>query len=99
MQGYRQFRRDKQGRQGGGVLLYIRERFDCTALTVRDDVVETLWVRMENKADVVVGVYYCSLSQDDSTDDLFCGQLGEISGLVALWEISTSQTSTGNTRL
>ena len=61
MEGYRLFRRDRQGRQGRGVVLYVRERFDCTALTVRDDVVESLWVRirgMENKGDVVVGVYY-----------------------------------------
>ena len=60
MEGCRLFRRDRQGRQGGGVALYVRERFDCTALTVRDDMVESLWVRirgMENKADVVVGVY------------------------------------------
>lgn len=49
------------GRAGGGVALYVRERFDCTALTVNDDVVESLWLRirrMENKGDVVVGVYY-----------------------------------------
>lgn len=59
MESYRLFRRDKQSRPGGGIALYVRERFDCTALRVRDDVVETLWVRsrgMENKGDVV-GVY------------------------------------------
>ncbi|KAK4810529.1 hypothetical protein QYF61_004492 [Mycteria americana] len=39
---------------------------------------------MENKADVIVGVYYRSPSQDDSTDELFYRQLGEISGSVAL---------------
>ena len=60
MEGYRLFRRDRQGRQGGGVAPYVRERFDCTALTVRDDVAESLWGRlrgMGNKADLVVGVY------------------------------------------
>jgi len=31
-----------------------------------------------------VGVCYCSLSLDDSTDHLFHRQLGEISGLEAL---------------
>ncbi|KAK4810495.1 hypothetical protein QYF61_004275 [Mycteria americana] len=54
---------------------------------VRDEVVESLWVRirgMENKADVTVGVYYRSPSQDDSTNELFYRQLGEISGSVAL---------------
>ena len=39
---------------------------------------------MENKADVIVGVYYRSPSQDDSADELFSRQLREISGLVAL---------------
>jgi len=45
--------------RGEGVALYVRYRFDCTALTVSDDVVESLWVRirgMENKGDVLVGV-------------------------------------------
>lgn len=61
MEGYRLFRRDRQGRQDGGVAQYVRERFDCTALTVTADVGESLWVRMrgvENKAGVIVGVYY-----------------------------------------
>ncbi|PKU30465.1 rna-directed dna polymerase from mobile element hypothetical protein [Limosa lapponica baueri] len=55
---------------------------------------------MENKADVVVGVYYQSPSQDDSADELFYRQLGEISGLVALvlmgdnnWEHHTAVMS------
>ncbi|KAK4810955.1 hypothetical protein QYF61_013363 [Mycteria americana] len=108
MEGYRLFRRNRQGRRGGGVAPYVRDRCDCTALTVRDDVVESLWVRikgMENKGDVTVGVYYRSPSQDVSTDELFCRQLGEISGLVALvlmgdfnfpgidWEYHTAVTS------
>jgi len=39
---------------------------------------------LQNKEDVVVGVYYQLPSQDVSTDELFYGQLGEISGSVAL---------------
>ena len=61
MDSYRLFRRDRQGRRGGGAALYVRERCDCTALTVSDDMVDNLWVRvrgMENKAGVVVDVYY-----------------------------------------
>ena len=83
----RLFRRARQGRRGGGVALYAWERFDLTALTVRDDVVESLWVkirRMENKEDVIAGVYHQSPSQEDSTDEVFYRQLGEISGLAAL---------------
>jgi len=66
MEGYRLFRRDRQGRQGGDVALYVRERFECTTFTVSDDVCESLWVRtrrMVNKGNVVVGVYYRSPSQ------------------------------------
>ncbi|KAK4806168.1 hypothetical protein QYF61_001091 [Mycteria americana] len=73
MEGYRLFRRDSQGRRGGGVALYVRERFDCTALTVHDDVVESLWVGirgMENKGDVVVGAYNRSPSQDAKAQKL-----------------------------
>ncbi|KAK4806138.1 hypothetical protein QYF61_001061 [Mycteria americana] len=108
MEGYRLFRRDSQGRRGGGVALYVRERFDCTALTVSDDVVESLWVSirgMENKGDVVVGAYNRSPSQDVSTSELFYRQSGEIPGSVALvlmgdfnfpdinWECHTAVTS------
>ena len=42
MEGYRLFRRDRQGRRGGGVALYVRERFDCTAFMVRDHVIDSL---------------------------------------------------------
>ncbi|KAK4830989.1 hypothetical protein QYF61_014560 [Mycteria americana] len=80
MEGYRPFRRDRQGRQGGGDALYVRERFHCTALTISDDVVESLWVRirvMENKGVVVVGVYYRLPSQDAAqspeSEDHKCG--------------------------
>jgi len=108
MEGYRLFKRGSQGRRGRGAALYVTERFDCTAFTVEDDMVESLWVRirgMENKADVVAGVYYQSSSQDDSTDGLFCRQLGAILASAALvllgdsnfpdisWEFHTAVTS------
>lgn len=43
MEGCRLSRRDGQGRQCGGVALYEKGRFDCTALTVSDDVGERPW--------------------------------------------------------
>ncbi|KAK4833060.1 hypothetical protein QYF61_027722 [Mycteria americana] len=52
--------RDREGIQGGGVVLYVREGLDCTVLAAGNDTVESPCVRMkgkENKADVVVGVY------------------------------------------
>ena len=39
------------------VLCYVMERLNCTALAVRDDVVEGLWMRlkgMDSKAGVVM---------------------------------------------
>ena len=41
---------------------YIRERLDCTALQIRNDEVESLWVSvkgMDNIADVIVSGYNC----------------------------------------
>lgn len=43
----------------------VRDRFDCTALSLRDDVIESLWVRIwdtEGKAGIMVP--YLLLSQD-----------------------------------
>lgn len=51
-------------------VLYVREGLDCMALAVSDNTVETLWVRIKekaNKEDVVVGVYYWPPSKDDDT--------------------------------
>lgn len=48
----------------------VRETSDSTALSVRNDVVESLWVRgMDNKEDVIIGFCCSSPSQDDSTDE------------------------------
>ncbi|GAB0207466.1 mitochondrial enolase superfamily member 1 [Grus japonensis] len=44
MDGYKLFRRDRQGRRGGGVALYVRECFDCLELDDGDERVECLWV-------------------------------------------------------
>ncbi|GAB0190604.1 hypothetical protein GRJ2_001525700 [Grus japonensis] len=108
MDGYRLFRRDRQGRRGGGVALYVTEGLDCTELSVGDDTVESLWVRIKgqaNKGDVVVGVYYRPPSQDDATDELFFKELREASRSTALvlmgdfnlpdvnWEHHTADTS------
>ncbi|KAK4810734.1 hypothetical protein QYF61_007708 [Mycteria americana] len=43
MDGYKLFRRDRQGRRGGGVPLYIRECFDCLELDDGDERVECKW--------------------------------------------------------
>ncbi|KAK4828864.1 hypothetical protein QYF61_000992 [Mycteria americana] len=46
MDGYKHFRRDRQGRRGSGVALYVRECFDCLELDDGDDRVECLWKQL-----------------------------------------------------
>ncbi|KAK4811052.1 hypothetical protein QYF61_016338 [Mycteria americana] len=87
MDGYKLFRRDRRGRRGGGVALYVRESLDSLELDDGDDRVECLWVRIRgkaNKADIVVGVCYRPPKQDEETDELFYKQLGEASRSLAL---------------
>ncbi|KAK4810498.1 LOW QUALITY PROTEIN: hypothetical protein QYF61_004278 [Mycteria americana] len=87
MDGYKLFRRDRQGRRGGGVALYVRECFDCVELCGYDDKVKCLWIRMRgkaNKADIMVGVCYRPPNQDEEADETFYKQLGEVSQLLAL---------------
>ena len=46
MDSYKLFRRDRQGRKGGGVALYIKECFDVEELGVGNYKVECLWIRI-----------------------------------------------------
>ncbi|KAJ7404365.1 mitochondrial fission process protein 1 [Pitangus sulphuratus] len=65
---------DRQGRRGREMALYVTEGLECMELTVSNDTVETLWVRMKgqtNKVDITLAVYYTPPSQDDDTDKLF----------------------------
>ncbi|PKU31484.1 adaptin ear-binding coat-associated protein 1 [Limosa lapponica baueri] len=85
--GYQLFRRDRHGRRGGGVALYVRDRFDCLELNNVNDSVEHLWVRIKgkaSKADTIVGVCYRSPNQDLVIDEIFYKQLAEISRSLAL---------------
>ena len=59
MEGCKLFRRDRQGRRGGGEALCGRERFGCLELRGGDNRVDYLWVRIRgkaNRADIMVGV-------------------------------------------
>ncbi|KAJ7406973.1 hypothetical protein BTVI_64322 [Pitangus sulphuratus] len=76
------FRRDRQGRRGGGVALFVR---DCLDLEVSDNKVECLWVRIRgkaNKANILVGVCYRLPNQDEESDEY--KQLVEVSRSPAL---------------
>ncbi|KAK4832671.1 LOW QUALITY PROTEIN: hypothetical protein QYF61_024967 [Mycteria americana] len=68
MEGYKLFRRDRQGRRGSGVALYVREYFDCLEPDDGDERVECSWVRIRgkaNKADIMVEVCYRPPNQDE----------------------------------
>ncbi|KAF4800318.1 hypothetical protein TURU_045888 [Turdus rufiventris] len=83
LDGYKLFRRDRKGRRGGGVALYIREAFDAMGIETSDDEVECLWVRIKskaNKADVLLGVSYCAPSREEEVENFFYKQLEKISG-------------------
>ncbi|GAB0208991.1 hypothetical protein GRJ2_003364800 [Grus japonensis] len=78
MDGYILFRKDRPARQGGGVVLYVREQLECIELRLGVDEVESLWVRMKGQAnmgDTVVGVYYRPPDQEEEVDEAFYRQL------------------------
>ncbi|KAF4803558.1 hypothetical protein TURU_015076 [Turdus rufiventris] len=82
LDGYKLFRRDRKGRRGGGVALYIREAFDAMDDETNDDEVECLWVRIKgkaNKADILLGVCYHSPNQEEEVDNFFYKQLENVS--------------------
>ncbi|TRZ18418.1 hypothetical protein HGM15179_008659 [Zosterops borbonicus] len=106
LDGYKLFRRDRKGRRGGGVALYIKKNFDALGIEINADGVECLWVRIKgraNKADILLGVCYHPPKQEEEVDNLFYKQLENISGSSALvlvgdfnlpdihWELNTAE--------
>ncbi|CAM5095768.1 unnamed protein product [Natator depressus] len=86
--GYKLFRKDRQGRKGGGVALYVREQYDGSELRYETtEKPDSLWVKFKsvsNKGDVVVGVCYRPPDQEDEVDEAFFRQLMEVTTLQAL---------------
>jgi len=81
---YRLFRRDRQGRRGGRVALYVRKWIDCEELCLRNshDQVKSLWVKIKDwssKGHLVVGVCYRPPDQGEPVDEAFLLQLQEVS--------------------
>ncbi|TRZ25108.1 hypothetical protein HGM15179_002011 [Zosterops borbonicus] len=106
LNGYELFRRDRKGRRGGGMALYIKKVFDSIGIETNEDGVECLWVRIKgkaNKADIVLGVCYHPPHQEEEVDNLFYKQLETVSGSSALvlvgdfnlpdicWELNTAE--------
>ncbi|GAB0204978.1 hypothetical protein GRJ2_002963400 [Grus japonensis] len=70
MEGYRLFRKDRQGRQGGGVTLYVSDQLECMELHLGmdEELTESLWVRIKGRAgtgDIIVGVCDSLPDQED----------------------------------
>nr|XP_048704947.1 uncharacterized protein LOC125636205 [Caretta caretta] len=88
MDGYKLFRKERQGRKGGGVALYVREQYDCSELKYETaEKPECLWIKfrgVSNKGDVVVEVYYRPPDQGDEEDKAFFRQLTEVTRSQAL---------------
>ena len=79
---YRLFRRDRQGRKGGGVALYVGKWIDCEELCLRNshDRVESLWVKIKDrssKGHLVVGACYRPPDQEVAVNEAFLLQLQE----------------------
>ncbi|PKU43418.1 rna-directed dna polymerase from mobile element hypothetical protein [Limosa lapponica baueri] len=63
MEGYRLFRKDRQGRRGGDVALYVNDQLECVELRlgIDEELTESLWVRIKGRAgtgDITVGICY-----------------------------------------
>ncbi|GAB0204588.1 hypothetical protein GRJ2_002924400 [Grus japonensis] len=70
MEGYRLFRKDRQGRRGGGVTLYVNDQLECMELHMGmdEEPTKSLWVRIKGRAgtgDTIVGVCYRPPDQED----------------------------------
>ncbi|GAB0204837.1 hypothetical protein GRJ2_002949300 [Grus japonensis] len=84
MEGYRLFRKDRQGRQGGGVTCYGNDQLECMefCLGMDEEPTESLWVRIKGRAgtgDTIVGVCYRPPDQQDQVDEAICRQIGAAS--------------------
>ncbi|KAK4827211.1 hypothetical protein QYF61_015239 [Mycteria americana] len=83
MDGYKLFRRDRQGRRGGGVALYVRECFDCVELGDYDDKVECL---QDEEADEAFYKQLAEVSQS-----LALVLMGDFNLPVVCWKYNTAE--------
>lgn len=63
VKGYKLFRRGRQGRRCGGVVLYVKKGTDCKELPLRNSYKQTksLWIKIKDQTDkghLVARVYY-----------------------------------------
>ncbi|KAF7239500.1 RNA-directed DNA polymerase from mobile element jockey [Varanus komodoensis] len=84
IEGYHHFRKDRKGKRGGGVALYIREGIGCseTECSTDGDSVEAVWVKLrgfDRERDRTVGVCYRPPGQFETLDDVLTGRILRIS--------------------
>ncbi|PKU28413.1 mitochondrial fission process protein 1 [Limosa lapponica baueri] len=89
IEGYKLFRRDRQGRRGRSVALYVKEWIESEEMSLKNsqEEVESLWVGIRdrgNKGNLVVGVFYRPPDQGVPTDEAFLLQLQKASRSKAL---------------
>ncbi|GAB0205345.1 hypothetical protein GRJ2_003000100 [Grus japonensis] len=86
MEGYRLFRKDRQGRRGGDVALYINDQLECMELQLGmdEEPTESLSVRIKGTGDIIAGVCYRPPDQGDQADEALCRQIGAASRSQAL---------------
>jgi len=88
--GYRLFRRDRWGKIGGGIALYIKKSIQCEELSLKNshEQVESLWVTIRdrgNRRNLVVGVYYRPPDQGEPADEACFLKLQEASHLLRVF--------------
>ena len=79
-EGCKIFRRDRQGKRSGWVVLYVKNWIASEELPLRNnhDQTENLWVETReqtNKGHLVVTIYYRTPGQEESADNIFLFQL------------------------
>ena len=81
--------KDRQGRRGGGVSLYVNDQLECVELWLGmdEEPTESLWVRIKGRAgtrDIIVEVCYRPADQEDREDEALYRQIGAASHSQAL---------------
>ncbi|GAB0203667.1 hypothetical protein GRJ2_002832300 [Grus japonensis] len=88
MEGYRLFRKDRQGRRGEDVALYVNHQLECMELHLgMNEKTESLWVRIKGSTgtgDIIPRVYYWPPDQGDSMHEALYRQIGTASHSQAL---------------
>ena len=74
MEGYRLFRKDRQGRRGGDVALYVNDQLECMELCLGmdEDPTKSRWVRIKGRTgrgDIIVGVCCRPPNQECRADE------------------------------